>query len=76
MTKRKLIHHLTSALSLKLPYKLREGWQVITCDLQEQRGHRVSFKDLVQFIECQVKTLSNPLFGDIKEGKVENGGGG
>lgn len=38
---------------MKPPYKLRERWRVTVCDLQEQRGYRVSFKDLVQFIESQ-----------------------
>ena len=51
---------------LKLPYKLRERWRTVACDLQEQRG-RVVFTDLVTFSEKQVKIVSHPLFGNIQE---------
>ena len=50
---------------LKLPYKLREKWRSTACDLQERRGQRAMFSDLVKFIEKQVKIVSDPLFGNI-----------
>lgn len=54
---------------LKLPYRLRDKWRSRACQLQEQRGHRARFSDLVDFIERQVKILSDPLFGNIQDAK-------
>lgn len=54
-------------INMKLPYKLREKWRAFACDLQERRGHRALFKDLVFFIEKQVKIASDPLFGNIQD---------
>ena len=51
---------------LKLPYKLRERWRTVACDLQEQRG-RVVFTADVTFLEKQVKIVSHPLFGNIQD---------
>ena len=53
-------------INLKLPYKLRERWRTVTCDLQEKRG-RVVFTDLVSFLEKQLKIVSHPLIGNIQE---------
>ena len=52
-------------MMMKLPYKLREKWRSVACDLQERRGYRAMFQDFVAFIERQVKILSDPLFGDL-----------
>lgn len=52
---------------LKLPYKLRERWRNVACELQEKNGRRVLFTDLVAFIEKQVKIVSDPLFGNIQD---------
>lgn len=52
---------------LKLPYKLRERWRTAACELQEKRGQRALFTDLVAFIEKQVKIASDPLFGNIQD---------
>lgn len=49
----------------KLPYKLRDKWRNVACDLQERRGERATFTDLVGFIERQVKIASDPVFGCI-----------
>ena len=46
----------------KLPYKLRDKWRNRACQLQEERGHRATFPDLVNFIERQVKILSDPVW--------------
>lgn len=55
------------SIVLKLPYKLRERWRGIAFDLQERRGQRPVFSDLVMFIETQVKIFSDPLFGNIQD---------
>lgn len=55
---------------LKLPYKLRDKWRNRACQLQEQHGRRASFSDLVDFMERQVKILSDPLFGNIQDAKT------
>nr|XP_054607751.1 uncharacterized protein LOC129167238 [Nothobranchius furzeri] len=52
---------------LKWPYKLREKWRTAACELQERRGFRATFTDMVTFLEHQVKILSHPLFVDISE---------
>ena len=52
---------------MKLPYKLREKWRNVACDIMEQTGNRAVFVDLVNFIEKQVKIVSDPMFGNINE---------
>ena len=49
----------------KLPYKLKERWREEACTLQETSKRRASFRDIVQFVEKQVKIASDPLFGDL-----------
>lgn len=51
----------------KLPYKLREKWRAKACDIFEVHGRRAGFKDIVSFIEYQVKIVSDPTFGDIQD---------
>ncbi len=51
----------------KLPFKLRERWRTVAHDILETSEHRALFKDLVAFIEKQVRILSDPLFGDIRD---------
>lgn len=53
--------------SYEASYKLRERWRSVACDLQEQSGNRARFTDLVTFVKKQVKTVSDPLFGNIQE---------
>lgn len=52
---------------MKLPYKLREKWRNVACDILEQTGCRAVFADFVNFIEKQVKIVSDPLFGNIHD---------
>lgn len=52
---------------MKLPYKLREKWRNLACDILEQTGSRAVFVDFVNFIEKQVKIVSDPLFGNIND---------
>lgn len=54
----------------KLPYKLRDHWRSVACDIQEKFGRRATFSDIVEFIERQVKIASDPLFGNIQDAPV------
>lgn len=51
----------------KLPYKLRDKWRTVACDIQEVHHHRAVFSDIVDFIEHQVKIVSDPVFGNIQD---------
>lgn len=53
----------------KLPYKLREKWRILACEISEMQDCRAGFKD-VNFIEQQVKIISDPVFGDIQDAQV------
>lgn len=55
------------SIIMKLPYKLREKWRAVACELQEQTDQRAAFTDLVAFIEQQVKIASGPHFGNIQD---------
>ena len=55
------------ALVTKLPYKIREKWRSEVCVLQERRNSKIRFSDLVRFLECQVKILTDPVFGNIQD---------
>uniref|UniRef100_A0AAZ1XPU5 CCHC-type domain-containing protein n=1 Tax=Oreochromis aureus TaxID=47969 RepID=A0AAZ1XPU5_OREAU len=55
------------AVIKKLPYKLRDKWRNVACDLQERFQRKVVFSGVVEFVEKQVKIASDPLFGDIKD---------
>ena len=60
------------SIILKLPYKLRERWRNVACDLQDRSGRRALFNDLVAFIEKQVRIASDPLFGNIQDSQPTN----
>ena len=51
----------------KLPYKLRDRWRNHACELQERHNRRVKFTDIANFIERQVKILTDPVFGNIQD---------
>lgn len=51
---------------MKLPCKLRENWRTVACELLERHNRRAQFRDIVTFVERQVKMSSDPLFGDIQ----------
>lgn len=53
-------------LKKKLPYKICDHWRIVVCDIQKV-GHRAIFSDIVEFIERQVKIVSDPLFGSIQD---------
>lgn len=50
----------------KLPFKLRERFRLTAYDIHEKQHRRSCFKDIVRFVEHQVKLLSDPVFGDIQ----------
>lgn len=51
----------------KLPYKLKDRWRVVAYELKERRHNQTTFSDVVDFIERQVKILSDPVFGNIQD---------
>ncbi|XP_034530056.1 uncharacterized protein LOC117805434 [Notolabrus celidotus] len=51
----------------KLPYKLRDRWRDVVCDIQERFHRRANFRDIVGFIERQVKIANDPIFGDLSD---------
>ena len=55
-------------ITSKLPYKIREKWRAFAFDIQERRGHRAKFADLVTFVDRQAKLTMDPLFGDLLDG--------
>lgn len=55
------------AILKKLPYRLRDLWRTVACDIQEKHHQRAAFKDIVEFLERQVKIATDPIFGDIKD---------
>lgn len=55
------------AIMTKLPFKYREKWRTKAHEVLERYNRRACFKDLVAFIERQVKIISDPLFGDIQD---------
>lgn len=61
------------AIIKKMPYRLRDKWRTVACDLQEKNKQRATFKDMVNFLERQVKIITDPLFGDIKDATSQNG---
>ena len=56
-----------NAVVSKLPYKLLEKWRGVAYQVMEKQRRTVSFGDLTDFLEEQVRIITNPLFGNIKE---------
>ena len=55
------------AIIRKLPYRLRDKWRTVACDYQERYNSRATFKNLVDFLERQVRIATDPVYGDIKD---------
>lgn len=51
----------------KLPYKFRDKWRTVACELQERRNQRATFSNITDFIERQLKILTDPVFGNIQD---------
>ncbi|KAL2082024.1 hypothetical protein ACEWY4_021842 [Coilia grayii] len=58
----------------KLPYKMKERWRAEAFELQERRGRRARFADLVNFIDRQAKIATDPLFGNISDSRPTTSG--
>ena len=54
----------------KLPYKLRDKWRNRACELQERYDRRARFTDIADFIERQVKIMTDPVFGNIQDSET------
>lgn len=59
------------AIVSKLPYKLRERWRTYACGVLDKAKRRVTFADLVEFVNKQAKEVLHPLFGDIKDSTLK-----
>ena len=51
----------------KLPYKYRDTWRNVACELQERHQRRATFRDISDFIGKQVRILTDPIFGNKQE---------
>ncbi len=51
----------------KCPYKLREKWRTKASEICERTGRRARFPDIVNFIEHQIRIISDPVFGNIQD---------
>lgn len=51
----------------KFPYWLRDKWRTVACDIQENNNQRATFKNMVDFLERQLKIAKDSVFGDIKD---------
>ncbi|KAK7944331.1 hypothetical protein WMY93_000059 [Mugilogobius chulae] len=59
----------------KLPYKLKDKWRSQVCELQERQQRRAKFSDITDFIEKQVKILTDPVFGCIQDANTTSSKG-
>ena len=55
------------AVIKRLPYKLRDKWRTVACDIQEKHRRRAMFPDIVIFVERQVRIATDPVFGNIQD---------
>ena len=53
----------------RLPYKLRDKWRTVSCDVQERHHRRAMFVDIVTFMERQVKIMTDPVFGNLQDAR-------
>ncbi|KAL0150819.1 hypothetical protein M9458_051514 [Cirrhinus mrigala] len=58
----------------KLPFKLKEKWRGKAFEIQEKRGRRARFADLVDFIDREAKVVTDPLYGEIQSFSVGSEG--
>ena len=63
--------NMQAIIVIKMPYRLRDKWRTMACDLRRKTKSYL-FKDMVNFLERQVKIVTEPLFGDIKDAKNQN----
>lgn len=51
----------------KLSFKLREKWRTKANEIFERTGQRACFPDIVNFIEHQIRIISDPVFGGVQD---------
>lgn len=56
------------AIMFKLPHKIRDRWRSVASNMQTENNTRVTFHNLVEFLEKQVRIYSDPVFGNILDG--------
>ena len=54
-------------LVFKLPYSLRERWRRTADDVMKFQARPVEFSDFVAFVNCEVRIITNPVFGKISD---------
>ena len=50
----------------KLPFHLHDRWRRVADAAMENRGRRVTFSDLVEFVDREARIAANPLYGRQK----------
>ncbi len=67
------LNHTRSLRGLvaKLPYQLRLKWRSYTDNIQESLDREVTFHDLVKFVEQEARIATNPVYGNVRETKVQ-----
>lgn len=53
----------------KLPFRLRDKWRVAVFNIGEKCDRRLTFKDLLEFLEKQATTTSDPVYGEAQAPK-------
>ena len=55
----------------KLPFRMRESWRMKVCSIREEQKRRVKFKDLLDFLERQVRAAMDPVFCEIQNTRAK-----
>ena len=52
-------------LASKLPFKLRDRWRSVACNIYDKHKQRPTFNDLIAFMDKQSRTMLDPIFGEL-----------
>ncbi|XP_030214395.1 uncharacterized protein LOC115545409 isoform X1 [Gadus morhua] len=55
----------------KLPFRMRESWRMKVCSIREEQKRRVKFRDLLDFLERQVRAAMDPVFCEIQNTRAK-----
>lgn len=50
----------------KLPFKLRDRWRAVACNIYDKHKQRPTFKDLLAFIDKQSRAMLDPIYGEVQ----------
>lgn len=50
----------------KLPFRLRDKWRAVVCNIYDKHKRRATFRDLLAFIDKQSRKMLDPIFGKIQ----------